>query len=70
MNNITINQHNMERIEEELDDALSDCYDAPMHVIVKIVLDVLDTAQQEKRLNSLERQKACEYITKCYGYNF
>lgn len=70
MKNIMINQANVERIEEELDDALMDCFDAPEHVIVKIVLSVLDTAQKEKRLNSLERQEACNYITECYGYNF
>lgn len=70
MENLTVNQENIDRIEEELDYALGDCYDAPMHIIVKIVLGVLDTAEKEKRLNVKERRIACNYITECYGYNF
>lgn len=70
MTNLTVNQENIDRIEEELDYALGDCYDAPMHIIVKIVLGVLDSAEREKRLNVKERKVACDYITKCYGYNF
>lgn len=70
MTNLTVNQENVDRIEEELDYALGDCYDAPMRIIVKIVLSVLDTAEREKRLNAKERKLACNYITKCYGYNF
>ncbi len=70
MGNLTINQDNIDRIEEELDYALGDCYDAPMYVIVKIVLNVLNIAEKEKRLNVKERKLACDYLTKCYGYNF
>lgn len=68
--NLTVNQDNIDRIEGELDYALGDCYDAPLHIIVKIVLGVLDAAEKEKRLNVKERKVACDYITKCYGYNF
>ncbi len=53
-----------------MDYALGDCYDAPIDIIVKIVLGVLDTAEREKRLNAKERKLACDYITECYGYNF
>ncbi len=70
MTNLMVNQENINRIEEELDYALGDCYDAPMHIIVQIVLGVLDSAEREKRLNVKERKVACDYITKCYGYNF
>mgnify|MGYP006993793321 FL=1 len=70
MANLIVNQENIDRIEEELDYALGDCYDAPMHIIVKIVLNVLDTAEREKRLNVKERRIACNYITKHYGYSF
>lgn len=70
MANLAVNQENIDRIKEELDYALGDCYDAPMYLIVKIVLNVLDTAQKEKRLNGKERRIACDYITKYYGYNF
>ena len=70
MANLTVNQDNIDRIEEELVYAIGDCYDAPMHIIVKIVLGVLDTAEREKRLNVKERKVACDYITEYYGYNF
>ncbi len=52
MANLTVSRDNIDRIKEELDYALGDCCDAPMHIIVKIVLDVLDTAEREKRLNT------------------
>lgn len=65
-----INQENIDRIEMELDDALCDCYDAPMYIIVKVVLGVLDNAEKEKRLNAKERKLACDYLTRYYGYNF
>lgn len=68
--NLTVNQDNIDRIEGELDYALGDYYDAPLHIIVKIVLGVLDAAEKEKRLNVKERKVACDYIAKCYGYNF
>ena len=70
MENITVSQDNIEMIEEELDYALGDCYDAPMHLVVEIVLNVLDTAEREGRLNAKERRIACDYITECYGYDF
>ena len=70
MKNIIVNEENIDMIKEELDYAWGDCYDAPMHLIVGIVLNVLDTAEKEGRLNIRERKKACEYITECYGYNF
>ena len=70
MKNITVNQDNIEMIKEELDYALGDCYNAPMSLVVKIVLNVLDTAEREGRLNAKERRVACDYITERYGYNF
>ena len=69
MNN-SVNSENIEKVKSELDYALGDCQGAPMYLIVEIVLNVLDTAEEEGRLNAEERIEACNYITKCYGYSF
>lgn len=70
MSNTEVNQENIEDIEEELDYALGDCMDAPMYLIIKTVLGVLDKAEREGRLNAKERRVACNYITENYGYDF
>lgn len=70
MEKSTVNQDNIYRVEEELDYAICECYDAPIYIIAKIVFGILDTAEKEKRLNAKERKIACDYISKCYGYNF
>lgn len=70
MGKLGIRKNNLDMVKEELDYALSDCYDAPMRIVVKTVLGVLDNAEKEKRLNPNERKSAMDYISECYGYNF
>lgn len=65
-----VNPDNMNRIKKDIDDALADMQGAPMNLIVKTVLYVLDSAHKEGRLNSLERIEACKYLSKVYGYDF
>lgn len=65
-----INQDNICRIKEELDDVIYDCKEAPYHLLVECVLFTLDNAEKEGRLNSKERKIACNYITNQYGYDF
>ena len=61
---------NLERVKEELELALGDCTGAPSYVVCKIVLNVLDTAQKEKRLTGKERMQALDWLEEVYGYSF
>ncbi|MCI9365171.1 MAG: hypothetical protein HFJ54_00600 [Clostridia bacterium] len=63
-----VRTENLEQIKEELDRSLVDCDGAPSHIICKIVLYVLDTAQKQKRINGLERMAALDYLEKAYGF--
>ncbi len=63
-----VRQKNLEAIKEELDYNLRECAGAPSHLITKIVLYVLDTAQSEKRINGMERMAALDYLEEVYGF--
>ena len=65
-----VRQENLDSIKEELDWALSDTQGAPFYLIVEIVLNTLDNAQREGRINQKERETACDYIKREYGYDF
>lgn len=65
-----VRQENLEEIKERLDYNLADCSGAPFRIIAQIVLDTLDTAQKEKKINGLERIAALDYLEKVYGYRF
>ena len=65
-----VNPDNVEEIKDELDWALGDCQGAPFEIIVRIVMETLDNAEKEGRLNAKERKEACSYLTEEYGYDF
>ena len=67
---IQANDENVEAIKEDIDWAMGDCYGAPSEIIIPMLINVLDTAEKEGRLNVAERKIACEYITEVYGYDF
>ena len=65
-----VRPENLDSIKEELDWALSDTQGAPFYLVVEIVLNTLDNAQREGRINQKEREAACDYIKREYGYDF
>ena len=65
-----VRPENLDSIKEELDWALSDTQGAPSYLVVEIVLNTLDNAQREGRINQKEREAACDYIKREYGYDF
>ena len=65
-----VRPENLDSIKAELDWALSDTQGAPFYLIVEIVLNTLDNAQREGRINQPERVAACDYIKREYGYDF
>ena len=67
---IQANEENVEAIKGDIDCAMEDCYGAPSYIVVPMLMNVLDTAEKEGRLNVAERRAACDYITEFYGYDF
>ncbi len=65
-----VRPENLDSIKGELDWALSDMQGAPSYLVVEIVLNTLDNAQREGRINQQERVAACDYIKSEYGYDF
>ena len=65
-----LSRRNIEMIEEELDETLYDSDDAPSYLVVEIVMNILDSAERQGRLNPVERKIACEYVTEEYGFDF
>ena len=65
-----VRPENLDSIKAELDWALSDTQGAPSYLVVEIVLNTLDNAQREGRINQKERETACDYIKREYGYDF
>ena len=68
---VVVNQEHIDQIKEDIDYLMEEYDGCPIHMIIRAVLDLLDTAQSvDKRLNGPERMISLDYITEKYGYDF
>ena len=67
MGKLTIDKLNVRRVQDKLDWALGDVDLVNKAIVNQIVDNVLDSAQAEGRLNSLERIEVCRYLEEVWG---